>query len=52
MWSDAALIAAAPDLLALLIEARKWMDGDVMNDPWEKTFTERIDAAIAKAEGR
>ena len=34
------------ELLDLLVEARKWMDGDLMNDPWEKAFCEKIDAAI------
>lgn len=38
-------------LVDLLTEARAWMDGDVMNDPWEKAFTERIDAALKQARG-
>lgn len=57
VWStraeaDARLIATAPDLLALLVEARKWMDGDLVGDAWDKKFVKRVDAAIAKAEGR
>ena len=40
----------AAELRALLTEARKWMDGDVMNDPWEKTFCEKIDAAIKRCQ--
>src|SRR5687767_12692506 len=40
------------ELIALLTEARKWMDGDVMNDPWEKAFCEKIDAMLAAATGR
>jgi hypothetical protein len=35
-------VAKANASLALLVEARKWMDGDMMNDPWEKKFCERI----------
>jgi hypothetical protein len=49
--SDARLIAAAPDLYALLAEARLWMDGDLNNDPWETSFCEKIDAVLKKARG-
>jgi hypothetical protein len=49
--ANASLIAAAPDLLALVKEIRKWMDGEVMG-AWDAKFIDEIDAAIARAEGR
>lgn len=52
--ADASLIAAAPDLLEALKEARHWLTEaadwngtDYVHYPFSKT----IDAAIAKAEG-
>ncbi len=46
--ADARLIAAAPDLLALLREIA-WDEDDIINC---NPVRERIDAAIAKAEGK
>jgi hypothetical protein len=48
--ADAALIAAAPELLAKLVEIRKWMDADVCG-PWDAKFITEIDALVAKATG-
>ena len=47
--ANARLIAAAPDLLAALREARERMMG---GSPAIRRLIERTDAAIAKAEGR
>ncbi len=49
--ANARLFAAAPDLLALLVEARSWVDGDEKIFPREQDICNRIDAAIAKARG-
>ncbi len=49
--ANARLIAAAPEILTLLLEIRKWMDGEAMG-AWDAKFIAKIDAAVAKAEGR
>lgn len=41
---------AAPELLATLVEIRKWMDADIMG-PWDAKFCAEIDALVAKATG-
>lgn len=53
--SDARLIAAAPDLLAVLKDAREELRLCREKDwsgPYDPTLKGRIDAAIAKAEGK
>jgi len=47
--ADARLIAAAPDLLEALHEARQCL---LVWSPVDAAIFEKIDAAIAKAEGR
>ena len=46
----ARLMHAAPELLAMLVEIRKWMDEDIMG-PWDAKFCAEIDALVARATG-
>lgn len=48
--ANARLIAAAPDMLAMLKEIRLWLDEDM--GAWDAKFIEEVDALVAKAEGR
>lgn len=53
--ANARLIAAAPDMLAALKEARDLLAGDLTGVEWKRAchaFVAKADAAIAKAEGR
>lgn len=50
--ADAALIASAPDLLALLKKARNEFAGLPRSLGYDYTRLPEVDAAIAKAEGR
>lgn len=43
------LIAAAPEMLELLVEIRKWIDSDF--SAWDAKFVKEIDALLARAEG-
>lgn len=54
--ADAALIAAAPDLLDALKDAAGFLDNPIsrkrnFGDPFFKGTVDRVNAAIAKAEG-
>jgi hypothetical protein len=58
-WANARLIAAAPELLAALVEMREFIrirfpDDSLASGNWPtvKPLVEKWDAAIAKAEGK